>query len=100
MSQDLNKKLIDRIYGRESMARIGKHAVIYNKLINKENLDTHKEYLKDVEVIFSTWGMPVLSEQDIEQYFPELKVVFYAVGSVQRFARPFLEKWHKSIDME
>ncbi|AEE16987.1 NAD(P)-dependent oxidoreductase [Treponema brennaborense] len=42
--------------------------------------------------IFSTWGMPVLSETDIQQYFPQLKYVFYAAGSVQYFARPFLAR--------
>ncbi|NLC68118.1 MAG: hydroxyacid dehydrogenase [Clostridiaceae bacterium] len=92
MSQNLNKGLIDRVYGHESMARISKHAVIYEELINRDNLDTHKEYLKDVEVIFSTWGMPVLSKQDIERYLPKLKAVFYAAGSVQRFARPLLDR--------
>ncbi len=43
-----------------------------------------------VEYIFSTWGMPVLSCGDIEKYLPKLKAVFYAAGSVQHFARPFL----------
>ena len=44
-----------------------------------------------VEYIFSTWGMPSLSYEEIGRYFPRLKAVFYAAGSVQDFARPFLE---------
>lgn len=40
--------------------------------------------------IFSTWGMPGFSEQEIRTYLPHLKCVFYAAGSVQDFARPFL----------
>ncbi len=48
------------------------------------------DQLKDVECIFSTWWMPELSEEEIKEYFPELKVVFYGAGSVQKFARPFL----------
>ncbi|NSW89225.1 MAG: hydroxyacid dehydrogenase [Firmicutes bacterium] len=92
MSQGRNRELIDRVYTRESISKISKYAVIYPELVAKENLGDHKEYLKDVEVVFSTWGMPVLSEEEIEQYLPELKAVFYAAGSVQHFARPFLSK--------
>jgi phosphoglycerate dehydrogenase-like enzyme len=45
---------------------------------------------RDTEYVFSTWGMPVFSEEEISEYFPALKAVFYAAGSVQQFARPFL----------
>lgn len=45
---------------------------------------------KDVEYIFSTWGMPKLSEEEIKTILPSLKCVFYAAGTVQSFARPFL----------
>jgi phosphoglycerate dehydrogenase-like enzyme len=44
----------------------------------------------EVEYIFSTWGMPTMSEEEIKACFPNLKCVFYAAGSVQAFARPFL----------
>ncbi len=44
----------------------------------------------DIEVIFSTWGMPEMTEEQIKTCFPSLKCIFYAAGSVQSFARPFL----------
>ena len=44
----------------------------------------------DVTELFSTWGMPVFSEEEIRRCFPRLECVFYAAGSVQSFARPFL----------
>ena len=50
-----------------------------------------KEFL-DVDFIFSTWGMPALNEEEIERYFPSLKCIFYAAGSVQKFARPFFKR--------
>ena len=43
-----------------------------------------------VEIIFSTWGMPNLSAEQIAQ-LPSLRAVFYAAGSVQNFARPLLD---------
>ena len=45
---------------------------------------------RDVAYIFSTWGMPALTEEEVKRVFPSLKAVFYAAGSVQHFARPFL----------
>ena len=47
---------------------------------------------EDAEVAFSTWGMPELSAEEIAKYLPSLKEVYYAAGSVQSFARPFLER--------
>ncbi len=47
---------------------------------------------KGVENVFSTWGMPGLTEQQIDQVLPDLKAVYYGAGSVQGFARPFLSK--------
>ena len=52
--------------------------------------DVGREDFSDVVAIFSTWGMPKLTEDDIKAYFPSLKYLFYAAGSVQPFARPFL----------
>ena len=45
---------------------------------------------RDTEYIFSTWGMSEFSEEEIKAYLPSLKAVFYGAGSVQYFARPFL----------
>lgn len=54
-------------------------------------LKAHEEELKSVKYIFSTWGMPALTKEQIRTYFPSLECVFYAAGSVQAFAREFLE---------
>ena len=45
---------------------------------------------RDTEYAFSTWGMPQFSEEEIKENLPSLKAVFYAAGTVQKFARPFL----------
>lgn len=92
VQQDKKRELINRVYAGDSIDRISKYASIYPELIKKQDMQQHGEYLKDVEIIFSTWGMAPLSEEEIGQYFPKLQVVFYAAGSVQDFARPFLNK--------
>lgn len=52
--------------------------------------DVRDERLRDAEAVFSTWGMPECTESEIRAFMPALKAVFYAAGSVQTFARPFL----------
>lgn len=47
---------------------------------------------RQAEAIFSTWGMPHLEEAEIPRLFPNLRAVFYAAGSVQHFAAPFLNR--------
>jgi len=46
----------------------------------------------EAEYIFSTWGMPAMTEAQIAEKLPNLKAVFYGAGSVQHFARPFLAR--------
>jgi len=50
--------------------------------------------LEDVEVIFSTWGMPAL-ETPLLDRLPNLKAVFYAAGSVKGFVTD--ESWRRGI---
>ncbi len=57
----------------------------------EEELPARKEELREVAYLFSTWGMPALGKEQIRAYFPGLKAVFYAAGSVQGFAREYLE---------
>lgn len=56
----------------------------------KDDVINHAERFKDTEYIFSTWGMPEFTEEEIKTCLPRLKAVFYGAGTVQYFARPFL----------
>lgn len=78
----------ERVYDQRVKDNISKLFEIKDVCYSKINLNTTD--FKDVEVIFSTWGMSVLSEEEIKSIFPSLKCVFYAAGTVQYFARPFL----------
>lgn len=46
----------------------------------------------NVEFLFSTWNMPKLTEIEIDSFFPKLRAVFYAAGTVKYFAEPFLKQ--------
>ena len=60
------------------------------KIYRKAEVLDAPEAFRETEYIFSTWGMPVFTEEEIRSCFPNLKAVFYGAGTVQKFARPFL----------
>ena len=64
----------------------GDDEVVYTK----EQVLSSPETFKNTKFIYSTWGMPIFTEEEIKEYLPSLKAVFYGAGSVQYFARPFL----------
>ncbi len=45
----------------------------------------------DADYLFSTWGMPAHSPDEIRAAFPNLRAVFYGAGSVKGFAAAFLD---------
>lgn len=62
-----------------------------SSVINRKNIKENASFLSDCEIAFGTWGMPKFTREEIKEYMPCLKAVFYAAGTVQYFARPFLE---------
>lgn len=84
------KDKINYVYGEKIYKSItencGNNGICYTK---KDILENRNDF-KNIQIIFSTWGMPTFTEEEIKGIFPSLKYVFYAAGSVQYFARPFL----------
>ncbi len=73
-----NKQTVRDVYGTDET------------VFSKEDLLKNPDAFRDTAYIFSTWGMPAMTEDEIKAYLPNLKAVFYGAGSVQYFARPFL----------
>ncbi len=84
---------VANVYKEGLVKTIGELFDLYEGVYNRDNISE----IKDVDCIFSTWGMPKLSEEEIKEYLPNLKVVFYGAGSVQKFARPFLNQGIKVV---
>ena len=61
-------------------------------VIAKNELDSYFDTLSHADYIFSTWGMPHFTREEIKKYLPNVKALFYGAGSVQGFAREFLEE--------
>lgn len=85
-----DKLQFSKVYTSEVLKKLGEHGEL-SEIINQKNLEENKEFLSDCEIAFSTWGMPRLTKEEIAEYMPSLKAVFYSAGTVQYFAKPFLE---------
>jgi phosphoglycerate dehydrogenase-like enzyme len=82
---------VERVYDAPRQARLARHTQLRPESIAPAQLDALLPELADLEVIFSTWGMPCLTEAQLDA-LPRLRAVFYAAGSVQGFARPLLAR--------
>ena len=80
-----------RVYDTETVGELYELTGIENKIYTKNDVLNNPSDFSDTELIFSTWGMPVFTEEEIKKYLPSLRCVFYGAGSVQYFARPFLK---------
>ncbi len=84
---------VRRVYSAETMEALRSELdfVCDGKVLAKDDLEANRAALSEVDYIFSTWGMPTLTVEEVKTYFSNAKAVFYAAGSVQQFARPFLD---------
>ena len=78
------------VYAEDTIKYLEENAGFSCTVYSKDYVLEHPDDFKDVDYIFSTWAMPQLTEDEIKRIFPALQCVFYAAGSVQAFARPFL----------
>ena len=85
-----NKSKFNCVFTPSVLKKLGEYGEISQR-IDKSNIESHKEFLKGCEIAFATWGMPRFTKEEIKKYMPCLKVVFYSAGTVQYFAKPFLD---------
>lgn len=86
-----NSKNVTSVYGEATLKELQKIAYIDNTVYTKTDVLNSPERFSEVEIIFSTWGIPSFFKDEIKRCFPSLKCVFYGAGTVQGFAREFLE---------
>jgi phosphoglycerate dehydrogenase-like enzyme len=72
----------DWIYGPAERAEIGNLVDVYAPPQTAQSIREHPELLRDVQVILSGWGAPVMDEAFLDQA-PNLQAVFYGAGSIR-----------------
>lgn len=83
--------LLDSVYSPETRWRIATEAEVLEPAVPPQEIEAHLDRLAQADAIFTTWGMPALSEAQLAA-LPKLKAVFYAAGSVRKFAQPLIER--------
>jgi phosphoglycerate dehydrogenase-like enzyme len=78
------------VFGQGRRQTIEKLTDLYQAVVNAKNFDAHASSLGDIEVIFATWGMPRLSDEQLGK-MPKLEAIFYAAGNVRAFAQPIVD---------
>ena len=84
------KERRDAVWSEEARKDVSCVVDLDARVYGYDDVIAAPEDFADVSFILSTWGMPVMSEEEIRTCFPCLECVFYGAGSVQSFARPFL----------
>ena len=87
---NLGEKNINYVYTQKQQQELAELADFVPGIITEDSLDSVD--LTQVEVAFSTWGMPSLTEEQLAKYLPNLKAVFYAAGATDTFARPLFAR--------
>ncbi len=85
-----NHSNVHYVYGPFQLERLAEATGIEDRVLKID--DIRRQGSNDAEVIFSTWGMPRIEYDEIPVLFPNLRAVFYAAGSVQAFAEPFIRR--------
>lgn len=78
------------VYAEDTIDVLCKTAGAEDKVFAKADTLASPGDFADTEYIFSTWNMPVYTEDEVRSVFPSLKCLFYGAGSVQGFAEAFL----------
>jgi phosphoglycerate dehydrogenase-like enzyme len=81
-------RIFDHVFARGRREKLAGMTDLYPVQIHDGNLDEHLSQLSDLEVIFSTWDMPLLTDEQVRK-LPKLKALFYAAGATNHFRDPF-----------
>ncbi|MEI6892113.1 MAG: NAD(P)-dependent oxidoreductase [Pontiella sp.] len=85
-----NMDMVERVYA-DRQQTIAEMSDLYPVMITPDNFEDEVGNLQNLEAIFCTWRMLDLTDEQIDR-LPNLKVIFYAAGSVRSFAIPYLER--------
>jgi len=85
------------VYSNPILNQIKDQVDLYDQILTKDNINAHLDITRNTNIIFSTWGMPSFTEEEITDIFPNLQILFYAAGSVRSFAEPFIKKGVKVV---
>lgn len=84
------------VYSPAVLGMIADSCIYFPELITPDNFHQFHDELRSVEVIFSTWGMFSLTQEQLDA-MPALKIVFYAAGATEYFSAPLIARGIKIV---
>jgi phosphoglycerate dehydrogenase-like enzyme len=75
------------IYGPEAQREIAEHVDIYAPKQTRQSIKENPALLQEVEVIFSSWGAPILDPEFLAAA-PRLRALFYGAGATGGMVHP------------
>jgi len=85
---------LDLAYGGPVLDRLRAAVDLRTTVAPAETWREHRVALAEVEVLFSSWGMPPLDTELLDA-LPKLRAIFYAAGSVRSFVTDTM--WKRGI---
>lgn len=85
-----DNEFVASMYNESARERISQMFDLYPKTVTEEDIDGDEVRVDQFEVVFATWGVPILNERQVAK-FTSLKHLFYGAGSIKHFGLPFLE---------
>lgn len=82
---------IAQVYGPDQMERLRSLVALHGEILTHTALLPELQKGLQPEVILSTWGMPRLTDEELDA-MPHLKLVLYAAGDVRGFAEPIVAR--------
>lgn len=79
------------VYSDEVLDSIQRLVDLCPAPIYLSQFEKKRQILSEAEILLSNWGMPELSLQEVQLFFPKVKAVFYAGGDVRHFASPYFQ---------
>lgn len=79
------------VYSDEVLDRIQGLIALEPLPVFLSQIEEKRTILRETKVVFSNWGMPEMSLQDVRKYLPQVKAVFYAGGDVHHFASSYFQ---------
>jgi phosphoglycerate dehydrogenase-like enzyme len=80
----VSAKFSPLVFGPEMITAIQSRVELVSGPLTAEEIEKNPAVLRDVEVILSSWGMPVIDERLLAAA-PKLRAVFHAAGTVKYF---------------
>lgn len=80
-----------RVYSDYVLEKLQERVELEPEPVFLSQFPAKRAMLRKVEIILSNWGMPELTYEQVKEYLPNVKALFYAGGDVRVFASPFYQ---------